>query len=183
MPKPAGKTMVTRALIDATTELFVEKGRSISVREIASRAGVNHGLVHTYFGSKDALLAAAFDDVYTQAVAELDPAGFPPPDIAGQRGGLLAKALARVILDAPGDDLFAASGITSAWRAALADACPELPASEVDARVVAAASLSLGYALFSDRFSASMGHDALAQAAVAADVADLVSKIGSIPVD
>lgn len=181
MSRPVGKDQVRRALIDATTELFVEQGRSISVREIAARAGVNHGLVHTYFGSKDALLAAAFDDVYTQAVAELDDAGFPPPDIAGQRGGLLAKALARVILDAPNDELFTASGITSSWRTALAAAQPELTRTQVDARVVAAASLSLGYALFADRFSTSMDHDAATQAKISHEIALLVAETGSIP--
>lgn len=49
-------------LITATAELLGEVGpRSLSVRAIAERAGVNHGLVHHYFGGKDALLQAAME--------------------------------------------------------------------------------------------------------------------------
>lgn len=49
-------------LIAATAELLGEVGpRSLSVRAIAERAGVNHGLVHHYFGGKDALLQAAME--------------------------------------------------------------------------------------------------------------------------
>lgn len=49
-------------LIAATAELLGEVGpRSLSVRAIAERAGVNHGLVHHYFGGKEALLQAAME--------------------------------------------------------------------------------------------------------------------------
>ena len=58
--KPAGRDAVMDALIDATSQLILERGVTMSVRDIARRAGVNHGLVHTYFGSKEVLLSAAF---------------------------------------------------------------------------------------------------------------------------
>lgn len=46
-------------LIVAAAELLAEIGpRTVSVRAIAERAGVNHGLVHHYFGGKEALLRA-----------------------------------------------------------------------------------------------------------------------------
>ncbi len=49
-------------LIVATAELLGEVGpNSLSIRAIAERAGVNHGLVHHYFGGKDALLQAAME--------------------------------------------------------------------------------------------------------------------------
>lgn len=49
-------------LIRATAELLGEVGpNSLSIRAIAERAGVNHGLVHHYFGGKDALLRAAME--------------------------------------------------------------------------------------------------------------------------
>ncbi len=67
------------ALIDATTALILEQGVTMSVRDIAMRAGVNHGLVHTYFGSKDSLLTATFGEISTRAAAEVGHTGFPQP--------------------------------------------------------------------------------------------------------
>jgi AcrR family transcriptional regulator len=44
----------TLALLDAAEALLVEVGyASITVRRLAERAGVNHGLVHYYFGSME----------------------------------------------------------------------------------------------------------------------------------
>ena len=47
----------TDALLDAAERLLVEIGHaSITTRKLAERAGVNHGLVHYYFGSMEDLL-------------------------------------------------------------------------------------------------------------------------------
>ena len=44
----------TEALLDAAESLLVEVGyAAITVRKLADRAGVNHGLVHYYFGSME----------------------------------------------------------------------------------------------------------------------------------
>jgi len=54
--KPKGKEDVMTAILDAATSLFAEKGvAGVSVRHIADRANVNHGLVHRHFGSKENL--------------------------------------------------------------------------------------------------------------------------------
>jgi len=54
--KPHGRDEVVTALIRAAAELFSEKGvEAVSLRKIADRAGVNHGLIHRHFGSKEAL--------------------------------------------------------------------------------------------------------------------------------
>ena len=46
-----------RRLIEATIELLAEHSiGEIGVRDIAARADVNHGFVHTWFGGKNALL-------------------------------------------------------------------------------------------------------------------------------
>jgi AcrR family transcriptional regulator len=59
---PRGREAVEEALLEAATELFADYGpRAVSVRQIAAAAGVNHGLVHHYFGSKAALLQAVLE--------------------------------------------------------------------------------------------------------------------------
>lgn len=55
-PTPA-RQEATEALLDAAESLLVEVGYAgITVRRLAERAGVNHGLVHYYFGSMQELL-------------------------------------------------------------------------------------------------------------------------------
>jgi AcrR family transcriptional regulator len=59
MPKqtrPHGKEEVKEALIQSAATLFSEKGvDAVSLRMIADHAGVNHGLIHRHFGSKEML--------------------------------------------------------------------------------------------------------------------------------
>lgn len=57
---PSRADQTKEALIAAALSLVAERGAgSVSVRDIARLAGVNHGLVHRYFGSKDGLLREA----------------------------------------------------------------------------------------------------------------------------
>lgn len=50
------------ALIDAAERLLIERGHAaLTVRVVASEAGVNHGLVRYYFTTLDNLLLEAFD--------------------------------------------------------------------------------------------------------------------------
>lgn len=54
--KPHGREEVAEALIKAAAELFSKHGiKAVSIRDIASLAGVNHGLIHRHFGSKEQL--------------------------------------------------------------------------------------------------------------------------------
>ncbi|MDJ0762091.1 MAG: helix-turn-helix domain-containing protein [Myxococcota bacterium] len=54
--KPLGRDQVVSALIASAAELFAARGvAAVSVREIAAHAGVNHGLIHRHFGSKENL--------------------------------------------------------------------------------------------------------------------------------
>jgi TetR/AcrR family transcriptional regulator, repressor for neighboring sulfatase len=54
-----GRDEVVAAVLAAASELFAERGpAATSIREVAARAGVNHGLLHRHFGSKRQLLAA-----------------------------------------------------------------------------------------------------------------------------
>ena len=54
--QPKGRDEVVEALIKAAATLFAERGVSgVSLRDIAAHAGVNHGLIHRHFGSKENL--------------------------------------------------------------------------------------------------------------------------------
>lgn len=55
-----GEAAVKAALLEATADLLAAVGpTTLSLREVARRAGVNHGQIHHYFGSKRALLVEA----------------------------------------------------------------------------------------------------------------------------
>src|SRR5512143_3225775 len=61
-PSARGRASVMEALLDAATELLAARGpAAVSVREIASRAGVNQGLLHRHSGSKEALLRSVLE--------------------------------------------------------------------------------------------------------------------------
>src|SRR5918911_5143044 len=50
------------ALLDAAEQLLIDVGHAgITTRKVAERAGVNHGLVHYYFGSIEELLFQAME--------------------------------------------------------------------------------------------------------------------------
>jgi AcrR family transcriptional regulator len=64
--EPAQKTPARanaeEALLDAAERLLVEVGyQGVTTRRLAEEAGVNHGLVHYYFGSNENLLVRALE--------------------------------------------------------------------------------------------------------------------------
>lgn len=62
--RPHGRDEVVKSIIDATLSLWAAEGPAkLSMRSIASRAGVNYGLVHRHFGTKDAVIRAAMERV------------------------------------------------------------------------------------------------------------------------
>jgi AcrR family transcriptional regulator len=60
--KTVARTAAEEALLDAAERLLAETGyASITTRRLAKEAGVNHGLVHYYFGSNENLLVHALE--------------------------------------------------------------------------------------------------------------------------
>ncbi len=60
--KTAARTAAEEALLDAAERLLVDVGHAgITTRRLAEEAGVNHGLVHYYFGSNESLLVRALE--------------------------------------------------------------------------------------------------------------------------
>ena len=61
-PRARGRSAAEEALLDAAERLLVEVGHAgITTRRLAEAAGVNHGLVHYYFGSNENLLVRALE--------------------------------------------------------------------------------------------------------------------------
>jgi AcrR family transcriptional regulator len=60
---PVGAREAARtALLDAAERLLIDEGHAgITTRKVAAEAGVNHGLVHYYFGSIEELLFQAME--------------------------------------------------------------------------------------------------------------------------
>jgi AcrR family transcriptional regulator len=60
--KTTARSAAEEALLDAAERLLVEVGYAkITTRRLAEEAGVNHGLVHYYFGSNENLLIRALE--------------------------------------------------------------------------------------------------------------------------
>lgn len=60
--KTAARSAAERALLDAAERLLVDGGHAgITTRRLAEEAGVNHGLVHYYFGSNENLLVRTLE--------------------------------------------------------------------------------------------------------------------------
>ena len=61
-PKTSARSAAEEALLDAAERLLVDVGYAgITTRKLAEEAGVNHGLVHYYFGSVENLLLRALE--------------------------------------------------------------------------------------------------------------------------
>jgi TetR/AcrR family transcriptional regulator len=60
--KPSARDTAEEAFLDAAERLLVDVGYAgITTRRLAEEAGVNHGLVHYYFGSMENLLARVLE--------------------------------------------------------------------------------------------------------------------------
>jgi AcrR family transcriptional regulator len=69
------------ALLDAAERLLVEVGHAgITTRRLAAEAGVNHGLVHYYFGSLENLLVRVLER-FTERLTERQRAMYSDPEV------------------------------------------------------------------------------------------------------
>jgi AcrR family transcriptional regulator len=79
MGEPEDRQDPRQALMDAAERLLVEVGHAgITTRRLAQEAGVNHGLVHYYFGSMENVLAETLDR-FTERLIERQRAMYAAP--------------------------------------------------------------------------------------------------------
>jgi AcrR family transcriptional regulator len=90
-----------RLILDAAVRVFARKGyHTCRVGDIAEEAGIAHGLLYHYFGSKEEVLETVFRENWSQlldAFARIESSAEPPLE---QLGGI-AKVLLRAWRDQP----------------------------------------------------------------------------------
>ncbi|MBU0926380.1 MAG: TetR/AcrR family transcriptional regulator [Spirochaetes bacterium] len=165
--RPTGRDEVVKALVEAAADLFSEAGvDGVSVRQIADRAGVNHGLVHRHFGSKDELarrVGEFLDAEIRDAVGE--PADFMEAidraSVAARRDPRLWRFIARLLVDGKGGVMPEGHGSYLRALASLAerDQARGKISGSADPRevVFAIAALGLGIEMFGDYLSGAIG--------------------------
>jgi AcrR family transcriptional regulator len=133
---PSTKPDIRTAFLDAAERLLVEEGRKgISTRRLAREAGLNHGLVHYYFGTVDNLMLAVFER-FTDRLAERQRAmyaadipflqkwrtamGFMDEDLAAGYPKIWAELQALAMNDADLQRGF--RRVYAVWRSVLTDA-------------------------------------------------------------
>jgi AcrR family transcriptional regulator len=68
--KTAARSAAEESLLDAAERLLVDVGHAgITTRRLADEAGVNHGLVHYYFGSNENLLVRTLERFTERLIA------------------------------------------------------------------------------------------------------------------
>jgi TetR/AcrR family transcriptional regulator, repressor for neighboring sulfatase len=173
--KPLGKEEVVAAVLAAASELFAERGpAATSIREVAARAGVNHGLLHRHFGSKRQLLAATLQHLADSGAALRDSGASQQRLEAVHE--LQARVMVRSMLDGfpveelqqrfPGMERFL-------------DEVRSSHSDERQARLLAAHGMALqfGWGLMAPTLRVAFGLNDLSDADLRAAVAEQVAKI------
>ncbi|MFE2108888.1 TetR/AcrR family transcriptional regulator [Kitasatospora sp. NPDC059463] len=155
-------------LLDAARRLLHRDGvlAGVNLREIATEAGVNHGQIYQYFGSRQALLRASVADLVDRQAAEQEPQFWDLP-FAERRAAMFRHRLAEpevvrleALLALDGDE-----GVTALPRFARTRRSLErdqrdgaLPAdSDAVAAHVMAASALVGYVIFREAYARDTG--------------------------
>jgi TetR/AcrR family transcriptional regulator, repressor for neighboring sulfatase len=145
-----GRASSEEALIRATAELLSNVGpNAVSVRAIAERAGVNHGLVHHYFGSKGGLIRAVLEVLASDSDAAIREHGLDAVlDPADDRVRMHVRVLVRVLLDdAVPPDYQAPFPIVDHLRR-LSSEAPSVDEETARYRAMQTAALTAGWIIF-----------------------------------
>ncbi|SOX51392.1 TetR/AcrR family transcriptional regulator [Mycobacterium ahvazicum] len=154
-PIPTGRAEVTAAILDSAAEMFAERGPgAASIRDIAARAHVNHGLVFRHFGTKEKLVAAVLDHLAAKLATLTD--GDASAEEREAATSIHLRVIARALLDG-----FPAGKLQSSFPAAarLLEGIRPEHESEESARLGAshAIALLLGWQLFEPFVRAATG--------------------------
>lgn len=95
---------VEKKLIESAAELVGSIGpNQLTIRDIASHAGVNHAQIHHYFGGKDELLKATYKLLAFEHVEQLQRRGVSPANLIKEPLADITnnyfRAIIRAVLD------------------------------------------------------------------------------------
>jgi AcrR family transcriptional regulator len=172
---PLGRAEVVAAVLESAADLFAEKGPgATSIRDIAARSNVNHGLIHRHFGSKDGLVAAVLDHLGQHLAGLL--AENADGSAVGQAVDRQLRVIARTSLDG-----YSIGELQTRFPTmeVLLDSVRARHSSEIGARLAAAhtIALQLGWCLFGDFLRASTGLEDLDDRTFARSVGNAVARI------
>lgn len=106
--KPRGKSAVMTAITDATAALISERGaNSITLRDIAEKANVNHALIIRHFGSKEKLVRTVGLSLVNAMIEETRERKENLLDILfswDNRYSMNIRAIVRIMLEDPDGD-------------------------------------------------------------------------------
>lgn len=157
--KVAGSESVKAALIQATGDLLGELGpKAVSVRDIAHKAGVNHGQIHHYFGGKRGLLKAAIRELARDHYAhslELSGGDAMPPPLSLGEDRTYFRALCHSVMDGDIDLVMAVEGddelsVPRRVMRELREGQSENDLLDTKARLASIAAMQLGWVAFED---------------------------------
>lgn len=181
---PVGKDEVVAAALTAAAELFAERGpTATSIRDIATRSKVNHGLIYRHFGTKEQLVGAVLDHLGTRLTDLLDGDG-PAGEIEENMDQHM-RVMARALLDGYpiGQLQTRFPGVTRL----LGEVLPRFEDERSGRLAVAnAVALQLGWRFFEPFLRSSAGLDPISEsdvrAAVSAEIAQILDP-GATPRD
>ncbi|WP_343600644.1 helix-turn-helix domain-containing protein [Mycobacterium sp.] len=159
---PVGREEAGEAILTAAAELFAERGpAATSIRDIAARSKVNHGLVFRHFGTKEQLVGAVLDYLGMNLTGLLE-AGAPAEDVEAALDRQL-RVMARTLLDG-----YPAGRLQSRFPnvAPLLDQVRPRHDSELGARLAVANALAfqVGWRLFEPLLRSAVGIDDMTDA-------------------
>lgn len=176
---PTGRAEVAAAILEAATDLFAERGpAATSIRDIAARSNVNHGLVFRHFGTKENLVGAVLDHLGANLSALLGtdaPAAVLEASLDRQM-----RVMARTVLDG-----YPAGQLQKRFPniATLLDGVRPLYDDETKARLAVANALALqfGWRVFAPILRSATGIEELSDAEISQAAGAEVQRILAPP--
>lgn len=163
-------TSTRDTLLAAAIELIAQRGpAAVSIREVAAHAGLNHGLLHRHFGSKDSLIAEAIDvGIGSLLPGALAPEGFDIDQVVRviHDDPIPTRLIARMVVD--DIDITSVRNrfpvMRSLLEVARSQPASARPAAAADPRVAtaAAAAMAAGSAIWGSALQGAWGtHDGI----------------------